>query len=52
MKYNIDHIEEAVSKKYKKQDKRKPKMKVSGKSVIALKRIIVKKSDKNYRNTH
>lgn len=42
MKYNLDHIEEAVSKKYKKKDKRKPKMKVSGKSVLKLKRIIEK----------
>jgi len=43
MKYNLEHIEETVSKKYKKQDKRKPKMKVSGKSVLKLKRIIEKK---------
>ena len=43
MKHNIDSMEENVLKKYKKKDNKKPKMKVSGKSVFALKKVIGKK---------
>lgn len=46
MKYNLEHIEESVSKRYKKKDKRKPTMRVSGKSVISLHHIIVRKTHK------
>jgi len=37
---NIEKLEKEVLKKYHKKDKQKPKMKVSGKSVLKLQRII------------
>jgi len=44
MKYNnLEKLESGVLKKYRKKDKRKPKMKVSGKSVLKLQKIIVGK---------
>lgn len=48
MKYNnFEDIEQSISRKYKKSDKRKnPKMKVSGKSVISLHHIIARKTHK------
>lgn len=43
MKKNFEHIEKRVEQKYKKRDKKKkPKMKVSGKQVIGLGKIIRK----------
>lgn len=45
MKNNTNYIEKEVLKKFEKREKkRKPKMKVSGKSVLKLKRIIEKKA--------
>ena len=43
-KYN--HLEKQVEKKYKQRDqKKKPKMKVSGKNVFKLRELITKKND-------
>jgi len=45
MKDNLEHIEEKIRKKSKEREKKKrPKMKVSGKSVFRLQRIIKRKS--------
>jgi len=40
---NIEKLEKEVLKKYHKKDKQKPKMKVSGKSVLILKKIMDRK---------
>jgi hypothetical protein len=43
-KYN--HLEKQIEKKYKQRDqKKKPKMKVSGKSIFKLRELITKKND-------
>ncbi len=46
-----DDLEKQVSKKYKPRDKKvsKPKMKVSGKSVFGLKKIIETKHDRTFK---
>jgi len=44
MKDNLEHIEEKIRKKSKEREKKKrPKMKVSGKSVFKLKEAMRKK---------
>ena len=45
---NHKNLEEKIEKKYKQKDQRKKhKMKVSGKSVFNLKKVITQKSTKN-----
>jgi hypothetical protein len=47
-KYN--HIEKETEKRFKQKDKRKkPRMKVSGKSVFKLKELIKRKHDRTYK---
>jgi predicted secreted protein len=43
---NYNHLEKHVEDKYKQRDqKKKPKMKVSGKNIFKLKELITKKND-------
>ncbi len=43
---NYNHLEKQVEKKYKQRDqKKKSKMKVSGKSIFKLRELITKKND-------
>ena len=43
---HYNHLEKQVEEKYKQRDqKKKPKMKVSGKNVFRLRELITKKND-------
>jgi len=42
---NLNHLEEKIEKKFIKRDEKKKKMKVSGRSVFKLKRIITDKRE-------
>lgn len=50
---NYEDIEKIVREKYEKKDKKKrPEMRVSGKSVFKLQALIVKKNDSSSKRKH